>query len=41
MLTVNSVRKQPLRRHRMRWNNNMMMDLKEIGFEDVRWIESD
>jgi hypothetical protein len=31
----------PLGRHRKRWNNTIMVDLKEIGFEDVRWIGSD
>jgi hypothetical protein len=30
--------KRPLRRHRCRWENNIKMDLKVIGWEDVDWI---
>jgi hypothetical protein len=41
MLTAISFRNQPLGRHRKRWNNNIMVDLKEIGFVDVKWMGSD
>jgi hypothetical protein len=30
--------RRPLGRPRRRWENNMKMDLKEIGFGDVDWI---
>jgi hypothetical protein len=30
--------KRPLRRPRYRWDNNIRMDLREIGWEDVDWI---
>jgi hypothetical protein len=28
----------PLRRPRLRWEDNIKMDLREIGFGDVDWI---
>jgi hypothetical protein len=30
--------RRPLGRHRRRWENNIKMDLREIGFQDVDWI---
>jgi hypothetical protein len=30
--------KRPLGRPRRRWEDNVRMDLKETGFEDVDWI---
>jgi hypothetical protein len=31
-------RRRPLGRPRCRWENNIKMDLREIGFGDVDWI---
>jgi hypothetical protein len=31
--------KRPLRRHRRRWVNNIKMDLKEIGWVGMDWID--
>jgi hypothetical protein len=30
--------KKPLRRARCRWRDNIKMDFREIGLEDVNWI---
>jgi hypothetical protein len=30
--------RRPLGRHRCRWEDNIKMDLREIGFGDVEWI---
>jgi ribosome biogenesis protein Nip4 len=30
--------RRPLGRPRRRWEDNINMDLREIGFEDVDWI---
>jgi len=30
--------KRPLRRHGHRWEHNIKMDLRDIGWEDVEWI---
>jgi hypothetical protein len=30
--------RRPLGRPRRRWDNNMKMDRREIGFGDVNWI---
>jgi hypothetical protein len=30
--------KRPLRRSRCRWEDNIRIDLKEIGWENVNWI---
>jgi hypothetical protein len=30
--------RRPLGRHRRRWEDNIKMDLREIGFGDVNWI---
>jgi hypothetical protein len=30
--------RRPLGRHRRRWEDNIKMDLREIGFGDVDWI---
>jgi hypothetical protein len=34
-------RRRPLGRPRRRWENNIKMDLREIGFRDVDWIHLD
>jgi len=31
--------KRPLGRHRRRWENNIKMDLQEVGFRGMDWIE--
>jgi hypothetical protein len=31
--------KRPLGRPRRRWVDNMKMDLREIGWDDVDWID--
>jgi hypothetical protein len=31
--------KRPLRRPRRRWVDNMKMDLREIGWDGVDWID--
>jgi hypothetical protein len=31
--------KRPVRRPRRRWVNNIKMDLREIGWDDVDWID--
>jgi len=33
------VRKGPMGRHRHRWDDNIKMDLQEVGCECVDWIE--
>jgi len=30
--------KRPLGRCRHRWEDNVIMDLREVGWEDVNWI---
>jgi hypothetical protein len=30
--------KRPFGRHRGRWEDNIRMDLREIGYEDLGWI---
>jgi hypothetical protein len=30
--------KRPLKKPRCRWENNIIMDLKEIGWEGLDWI---
>jgi hypothetical protein len=32
-------RKRPLRRPRRRWENNIKMDLQEVGCEGMDWID--
>jgi hypothetical protein len=32
-------RKRPLGRHKYRWVNNIKMDLREIGWVGVDWID--
>jgi hypothetical protein len=34
-----SERKRPLGRPRRRWEDNIKMDLQEVGYEDMDWIE--
>jgi hypothetical protein len=31
--------KRPLERHRHRWDDNINMDLREKGINDVNWIQ--
>jgi hypothetical protein len=31
--------KRPLGRPRRRWEDNIKMDLQEVGFEGIDWIE--
>jgi hypothetical protein len=31
-------RKGPLKRHRHRWEVNIIMDLREIGWVDMEWM---
>jgi hypothetical protein len=30
---------KPLERHRLRWVDNIRMDLREIGWDGMDWIE--
>jgi len=30
--------KRPLGRHRRRWEDNVRLDLREIGWEDLDWM---
>jgi hypothetical protein len=39
ILVGNLEGKRPLRRQRCRWVNNIKMDLREIGWVDVDWID--
>jgi hypothetical protein len=36
---VKDVRKKPLRRPRSRWVDNIKMDLREIGWGGMDWID--
>jgi hypothetical protein len=38
ILVGRSEGRRPLRRPRRRWEDNIKMDLREIGFGDVDWI---
>jgi hypothetical protein len=38
ILVGRSEGRRPLGRRRRRWENNIKMDLREIGFGDVNWI---
>ena len=38
VLVVKTERKRPLMRHRRRWEDNVRMDLKDIGWEGVKSI---
>jgi hypothetical protein len=38
ILVGNPEGRRPLGRPRRRWEDNIMMDLREIGFGDVNWI---
>ena len=37
--TVKSTGKRPLRRPRCRWEDNIRMDLKEIGVNKRNWVD--
>jgi len=32
-------RKSPLERPRCRWQDNIKMDIKKVGYEGIDWIE--
>jgi hypothetical protein len=38
ILVGKHARKRLLRRPRRRWKNNIMLNLREIGWEDMNWI---
>jgi hypothetical protein len=38
LLVVKPEGKRPFGRPRHRWENNIKMDLREIGWEDVDWM---
>jgi hypothetical protein len=38
ILVTKSEGKRPLGRPRRRWEDNIRMDLREIGWKDVDWI---
>ena len=40
MLIGNSARKRPLGRPRHRWEDNIRMDLKEMGIDTRNWVDS-
>jgi hypothetical protein len=39
ILVGKSERKRPLGKPRRRWENNIKMDLQEMGCEDMDWID--
>ena len=39
VLVGKSEGKRPLGRHRRRWENNIKMDLQEVGCRGMEWIE--
>ena len=39
VLVRKSEGKRPLGRHRRRWENNIKMDLQEVGCGDIDWID--
>jgi hypothetical protein len=41
ILVVKPERKTPLGRPRRRWVNNIKMDLREIGWDGMDWIDLD
>ena len=40
ILTSKPTRMRPLGRHRRRWEDNIRMDLKEIGINEGNWVDS-
>ena len=40
ILTRKPTEKRPLRRPRRRWEDNIRMDLEEIGINAVNWVDS-
>ena len=40
ILTGKPTRKRPLERHMRRWEDNIRMDLKEIGINAGNWVDS-
>ena len=39
MVLVGNLRERPLRKPRCRWEDNIKMDLQEVGCEGMDWIE--
>ena len=39
VLVGNPERKRPLRKHRNRWEDNIKMDLQEVGYGSMDWME--
>ena len=40
ILTGKPTRKRPLGRPRRRWEDNIRMDLKEIGIDTRKWVDT-
>ena len=40
IVTGKSIGKRPLGRHRRRWEDNIRMDLEEIGINAGNWVDS-
>ena len=40
ILTGNPIEKRPLGRPRRKWENNIRMDLEEIGINAGNWVDS-
>ena len=40
ILTGKPTRKTPLGKTRRRWEDNIRMDLKEIGINTINWVDS-
>ena len=40
ILTGKPIGKRPLGRHRLRWEDNIRMDLEEIGINAGNWVDS-
>ena len=39
VLVGRSERKRPLGTSRQKWEDNIKMDLKEVGYEDMDWVD--
>ena len=40
ILTGKPIEKRPLRRHRSRWEDNIIKDLEKIGINAGKWVDS-
>ena len=40
ILTCKPTGKRPLGRHRLRWEENITMDLEKIGINAANWVDS-